>query len=153
MRGIISDRVLGPDGFTMVFFQACWNVIKENIMRLFHDFHARIQFEKSFNATFIALILKELGVVDVKDYRSISLVSGVYKILAKVLANRLKMVVEKIILQPHNAFVRGRQTLDFVLIANECLDSRIKSGVPRVLCKLGIEKAYDCVNWESYYTC
>jgi hypothetical protein len=69
-------------------------------MNVFHDFHARGMFEKSFNATFITLIPKKPGAVDIKDFRPISLVGGVYKIVAKVLANKLKMVVEKIISKP-----------------------------------------------------
>jgi hypothetical protein len=66
------------------------------------------KFEKSLNTTFIALIPKRFGAIDLKDFRHISLVSRVYKIIAKVLVNRFKRVVEKIVSKSHNAFVQGR---------------------------------------------
>jgi len=84
--------------------------------------------------------------MDVRDFRPISLVGGIYKIISKVLANRFKSVVGKIISNTQNAFIGGRQILDSVLIANECVNSHIRSGDPGLLCKMDLEKAYDHVN-------
>ena len=69
-----------------------------------------------------------------------------YKLLAKVLANRLKKVVDKVVSSAQNAFVEGRQILDAVLIANEAIDSLLKRNESGVLCKLDLEKAYDHIN-------
>ena len=97
------------------------------------------------------MIPKKTNAINIKDFRPISLVGSHYKLLAKVLAHRLQGVLDILISDSQNSFVRGRQILDSVLIANECLDSRLKSGVPGVIIKLDIEKAYDHVNWNTLF--
>jgi hypothetical protein len=86
VRNLNGDKAPGPDGFTMAFFQKCWVVLKQDIMAMFSKFHNRRQFEKSFNATFVSLIPKKANTVDVKDFRLISLVGGVYKLISNVLS-------------------------------------------------------------------
>ncbi|XP_040997873.1 uncharacterized protein LOC121243872 [Juglans microcarpa x Juglans regia] len=90
---------------------------------------------------------KKHGATTIEDFRP-SLVSGVYKIISKVLASRLSPVSEQIISKPQNTFICWRQILDSVLIAIECLDHRLREGVSGILCKLDMEKACDHVNLE-----
>jgi hypothetical protein len=71
-----------------------------DFMVVFSEFHDRGEFVKSINSTFIALILKVHGFKEIKDFRPISLVGGIYKIIVKVLANRMRRVIDKVICKP-----------------------------------------------------
>lgn len=87
------------------------------------------------------LITKNQDAKELKDFRPISLLSSVYKIISKVHTFRLKVVMNGLIAQPQSAFVNGRQILDNVLTANECIEDKRFSERNGLICKLDLEKA------------
>ena len=96
------------------------------------------------------LFLKKDNVEEVKDLRPIALCNVLYKIIAKVLANRLQKILPGIISEEQSAFVPGRNITDNVLVAFELLHyMKRKNGGQEgeIALKLDISKAYDRVNW------
>ena len=84
---------------------------------LFRSFYHHSKFEKSLNATFIALIPKKNDASNIRDFRPINLVGSLYKILSKVLANQLKHVLDQLIFESHNSFVEAdRFFIQFLLL-------------------------------------
>ena len=143
-----GEKTYGPDGYTAAFWQFSWDTIKDDVMTTFRDFFSTGKFVKSLNSTFIVMVPKKEGANNFKDFRLISLVGSLYKLIAKVLANRLKKVMSRLVSKAQNAFLEGRQILDATLIANEIIDSMVRKKEKGVLCKLDVEKAYDKLNWK-----
>ena len=105
---IDREKSPGPDGYTGAFFQDCWGILKNDMVKIFEEFHRNGKVCGNMNHTFLCLIPKKLDVQQVNDFRPISLISGVYKILAKLLANRLREVLEETISMTQGAFVHNR---------------------------------------------
>ena len=87
------DKAPSPNGFIVAFWQSCWDFVKEEVVELFQEFYDKKSFAKSLNTTFLVLIPKKGGAEDLGDFRPISLLGGLYKLLAKVLANMLNKVL------------------------------------------------------------
>ncbi|RVW27562.1 Transposon TX1 uncharacterized 149 kDa protein [Vitis vinifera] len=81
------DKAPGPDGFTIAVFQDCWDVIKEELVRVFAEFHRSGIINQSTNASFIVLLPKKSLTKKISDFRPISLITSLYKIIVKVLSS------------------------------------------------------------------
>jgi hypothetical protein len=143
-----SFKSPGPDGVNFGFFKDFWEELKGDVMRFLYEFHRNGRLTKGINSTFIALIPKVESPLRLNEFRPISLVGSLYKILAKILANRLRVVIGSVISESQTAFVKDRQILDGILIANEVVDEARRAKKELLLFKVDFEKAYDSVDWD-----
>ena len=104
-----GEKAPGLDGHTTAFWHFSWETVEGEVMVVFKDFFVSGKFEKSLNSTFIVMVPKKERADDFKDFRPISLVGSLYKLIEKVLANKLKKVMSWLVNKAQNAFVQGRQ--------------------------------------------
>ncbi|XP_071699918.1 uncharacterized protein [Rutidosis leptorrhynchoides] len=143
-----GNKTLGPDGFTMRFFQKSWFWLEDIIMDMFSQFYDNPSFPKGFNSPFIVLIPKSNSARCIEHLRPITLLNAPYKIIAKTLANRLKLAIPSIISESQNGFVPSRLLMDGVIVVNEVVHMAKKKKKPILLLKIDFSKAYDCVSHE-----
>lgn len=114
-------KSLGPDGFAAGFYQSSWAIVGQEVCAAVLNFLNCGIFDSAINNTFIALIPKKKIPSCVMDFQPISLCNVFYKLISKVLANRLKMVLPHIISPTQSAFIPGRLITDNLLVAFEAL--------------------------------
>ena len=143
------SKAPGYDGFNLKCIKKMWPVIEEDFCSYILRFFESGKLHASFNTTWVTLIPKKKGLLEVSDFRPISLVGSIYKVIAKVLSRRIKAVLPSLIGEAQTAFVSGRQVLDGALVANEVVQWLKKRKKPGVLLKMDFQKAYDSVDWEA----
>ena len=137
-----------PDGMPPLFFQTYWSNVGMDVTHAVLSSLNLGSILKSINHTFITLIPKVNNPERVSDFRPISLYNVIYKIISKVIANRLKPLLDSIISETQSAFIADRLIADHILIAFESLH-HMKTNCTRkkgfMAMKLDMSKAYDRV--------
>jgi hypothetical protein len=141
------SKAPGVDGFIAGFFQKHWQLVKDDVASAVLAFLQGGHMPEILSTTIIALIPKVKNPQNITQYRPISLCNVLYKICSKVIANRLREILDEIISQ--SAFVPRRLITDNVLTAYECIHSMRKKKGRQGWCavKLDMIKAYDRVEW------
>ena len=141
-------KSLGPNGMSLLFYQKYWEVVSPYVTKCVLQILNSGSLPCVLNETYICLIPKVQCPQKITEFRPINLCNVIYKIVSKVLANRLKRILPKVIGEAQSAFVLGRQITDNVFVAFETMNS-IKSkrkGKTRLMAiKLDMSKAYDRV--------
>lgn len=148
VKSMHPDKASGPDGLNSAFFQHFWNLLGKEVFKCCSDWLTDCKLSAHVNDTMLVLIPKKERVESTKDLRPIALCNVLYKILSKVLENRLQKLIPGMISEEQSAFVPRRNISDNVLIAYELIHFMkrkilVESGY--VALKLDITKAYDRV--------
>jgi hypothetical protein len=149
VKALPSDKAPGPDGFTGLFFKVCWATIKEDLMRVINLF-SNLHYEKIhwLNSANIVLLPKKDGAESITDFRPVSLIHAVAKIVTKMMATRLAPFMNTLISRSQSAFIKTRSIHDNYLYVSNYARRLHKAKTPALLLKLDIKKAFDSVQWD-----
>uniref|UniRef100_A0A453DAZ8 Reverse transcriptase domain-containing protein n=1 Tax=Aegilops tauschii subsp. strangulata TaxID=200361 RepID=A0A453DAZ8_AEGTS len=148
-----SNRAPGPDNIPAEFYKACWDFVKVDIMRIFEAFHTGTLDVARLDYGVITLIPKMTGAKKIQQFCPICLLRCPYKLITKVLDNRVAIYADKLISRHQNAFIKNRNIMDGVLSLHEVLHHTHNKRKIGVVLKLDFGKAYDKINWDFLLEC
>ena len=153
IKALIDDLPNGKsprsDGFNNEFYKACWDIIATDIITLIESFFNGNICLESINSSFITLIPKIANPQGPNDFRPISLLNTSVKIITKLLANRLQLIILKLIHINQYGFLKDRAIQDCIAWAFEYLFQCQSSGKECLLLKLEFEKDFDTVEHQA----
>ncbi|XP_019090146.1 PREDICTED: uncharacterized protein LOC109128388 [Camelina sativa] len=143
-----NNKAPGPDGFSAEFFKQTWPITGKDFTMAVQSFFLKGFLPKGVNTTILALIPKKTDSLVMKDYRPISCCNVMYKVISKLLANRLKRILPSSIAPHQSAFIKDKLMLENVLLATELVKDYHKESISsRCAVKIDILKAFDSVQW------
>lgn len=139
----------GPDGFGAFFYQRFWDVVGHDVFAAVLQFFQQGWILPNFNSNVVVLIPKTPEAVSIDQYRPISLANFKFKIITKVLADRLVVVAPKIISENQRGFIKGRHIHDCIGVASEAVNLMHKRSFGgNIALTIDIKKAFDSLDWN-----
>ncbi len=145
---LAAEKAPGPDGFSLIFYQRFWNILKFDIFGVFECFYSGTAILSDLNSSWICPIPKKPVPATAKDLRPKSLLHSMSKIISKTLAFRLQGPLPLLINPHQTAFVKERQLLDNFFCAHFMVHHLHTTKTPAAVFKIDFERAFDNVNWD-----
>lgn len=143
-----NGTVPGLDSYTKEFFVAVWPIVGRDLVVAIQSFFQFGFLPTGVNSTILALIPKKTPAQTMKDFRPIACCNLIYKVISKLLFNRLKMILPSVIEPNQCAFIKGRLLMENICLANELVKGyHLISTSDRSTVKFDIFKAFDNVKW------
>lgn len=149
LKGMPRNKCPGPDGFSVEFFIAAWNIVGKEVCNGILYFFSTRQLPRIINSTALALVPKVSPSMLMSDFRPIACCNIIYKCITKLLAMRMKKLLPSLISLSQSAFIPNRVIGDNILLAQALFKNyHLNSGAPRCAMKIDIKKAFDTLNWD-----
>ncbi len=138
----------GPDGFPAEFYQVFWEIVKNDLMALFREFHKGTLSLYNLNFGIIVLLTKKTDANQIQQYRPICLLNVSFKIFTKVGTNRITTVAHKVIRPTQTRFLPDINIMEGVVILHETVHELHTKKIDGIIFKIDFIKAYDKVKWQ-----
>ena len=153
MFSLNPNKALDPDGLTSGFFKASWSLLGTECISPIQAFFNSGFLPKTTNSTILSLVPKFTGASRISDYRPISCLNKLYKVISRLLVRRLKPILHHLILPNQTTFVEGRLLVENTVLASELVNGYHKNkGSRKITIKVDIAKAFDTLSWDFLFT-
>ena len=152
LQNMKNSKVPDIDGFPVEFFKVFWNKLKDFVLRAYNWSYKMGNMTITLQQCVISCIPKGNKCRTLlKNWRPISLISVVYKIISSAIANRIENVLDNLVSETQTGFVAGRFIGENSRLIYDILHYTEKENIPGLLMLIDFEKAFDSVSWEFLY--
>ena len=128
LKEMQNGKALSLDDFNVDFFKACWSIVKQDILEVVEDSRKNKTVLKALNTSFIALIPKQENAMTPDRFRPTALCNVVYKIISKIIANKLRPPLPTLVFEEKTGYLECRQILNNIIQAYEVVYSLISNS-------------------------